>query len=126
MSTTVTTKSCYYDRCPNQPKWSVRTEKSVLPNGEPFHLYTCDDHCEELTNDCRRAGARYLLRPLEGAQDAPSPEEPPERVLARYPMPIRVLGILCAGIMMMVLTPFVIGYYLFKALFFGWRPPKDF
>lgn len=124
----VAVKSCYYKSCQSAPKWAVRTKTSVLPDGSPFDLFACDEHCEELTEDCRRAGARYLLRPIGGGE--PPPKEPapadesPEKAFAGYPLGIRILGTIVAVALVMI-APFVIGYYVFKASFFGWRPPRD-
>jgi hypothetical protein len=120
------TKTCYYANCKLAPKWAVRTEHSVDPNGQPFHLYTCDEHCGELTDDCRKAGTRYLLRPLESGPAEPPPKpEDPSAAFANYSRPVKIIAIICAGIMMMALMPFVIGFYLIKAAFFGWRPPEN-
>lgn len=123
MSTTTSTKTCYYSGCPEPPKWSVRTERSVQPNGQPFHLYTCDGHCEELTGECRRAGTRYLLRPIEVETEDSIWEA--DKPLSGFSRPVRVLAVICAGLLMIALTPPVVAYFLFKALFCGWRPPSD-
>ena len=133
----VKTKVCYYHGCQNQPKWAVRTEHSITPDGQPFHLYTCDDHCEELTSDRRRAKAKYLLRPIaeepaKGSDIPPPPasdgakQEQEDKVfLGRLPFPVRVLAAVAIGITCVLIAPFVAIFYIAK-LAFGWKPPKDF
>jgi hypothetical protein len=124
--------SCYYNNCAQPPRWALSTEHSKLPDGQTFRLYTCDEHFRDLTNDCRKAGARYRLTPLEDKapeaeqkSEGPIAEEKQDRAfLGGLPWPIRVLAILVVVIIGLAITPLVIGFYLFKSLFFGWKPPQ--
>jgi hypothetical protein len=129
VTTNVNMKRCYFIECPNPPTWSVRTQTSVMPNGQPFNLYTCDEHCQELTNDCRKAGARYLLRPLYHKE----PETHQETVddlkyrwengLFSLPMKILFAALLIVAGITLALP--MLGYYLIKWKVFGWKPPKE-
>ena len=128
--TDVKTKSCYYARCPNRTTWSVRTEHSMSPSGEPFHFYTCDEHCDELTNDCRKAGTRYLLRPIEPESEPPIQEQEAEEkrhrvFLGSLPWPLRVVASVAVTVIFVLIMPFIIGYFLFKFLFLDWTLPRE-
>jgi len=131
MAVTDVNTSCYFNNCAQPPRWALSTEHSKLPDGQTFHLYTCDEHFRDLTNDCRKAGTRYRLTPLE--ERTPEVEQRPEEprvderkdraFLGSLPWPIRALAILVVIIIGLTITPLVIGFYLFKSLFFGWKPP---
>lgn len=128
-ATDVKTKTCYYANCPDPPTWSVRTEASLGPNKKPFDLYTCDGHCDELTNDCRKARARYLLRPLFHKEPETHQEVVEDLKLkwenGLFSLPMKICFLFLLLVAGVILAIPMLTYYFIKWKVFGWRPPKE-
>jgi hypothetical protein len=100
-----------------------------MPNGEPFSLYTCDDHCEDLTRGCRQAGSRYLLRPL----DLKSPETHQERIEdieykwknGLLGWPLRIIFTVLYLMVSIVIGPPLMFFFLVRSKVSANRPPEE-